>query len=755
MKVFRIFFIALATAVFCFLGYYLYQKQYNQYSLLSFQLNDKAVNVILTDIDKLSAKVDQFSDLDISEIPVAVEQHLDAILARKSGAIRDIFGRTILLSYDATDFVLAFHNNELNESAALAVLGIEAKSKEEGFFLNGKRYYVNKYGNYFVLSSTKINPLPSKIEAYGGNADYVVYADSTIKSKHILANKSHFTIWNAKAETVRGKAVIPTEFIAKLPAEFDTVTFYGSSRLYDDKYTFFKNPDEDFLNWAANGVLVLKKGSFEILLAPQNDQRDLRLILEEETLNNQSDSSNLKKIKMKGYTIMPFQSSNNWQSTIPDVHEQLNYFTAVENFNVLSNSLEAINWYLAELQTGNFVSYGDPISNKIRSSMPEAVHYFQFINNKETEDMKIATKIWKEKWLCTHTETVLIGSEKSASDNANLALDLEFVTTGVIELNKKEKKQILVYSKNQLACVDPVKGVVWTHKLKSSLKQKPAVVDIDKDGNSEILLFHEEHLNLLSIDGDVKQGFPIQLGGKSNGGVALNYDLAYDYRFLITVGNSVKMFNENGQIVLGWEFNSTNNLAFQSNMTYLQLKGKDYIGLSESSGMYYVLNRKGQNRFQQNHQFNFKSASDFIAGENEDDLHKLGYANQYIYNYYLKTGIVDSIKVDRQLTPIELRWKKINNKPFLLADEPNRIFIIDQFGYIETEILKPQGATKFLDIHSNQFLVFYDMNKELLYILNRSGKIIAKSTVDSENAFSISENQLYVITNDKLKIINL
>src|SRR5690606_13615422 len=133
----------------------------------------------------------------------------------------------------------------------------------------------------------------------------------------------------------------------KIPFSFETVDFYGSTRFSEDKNSLLKSPSEEAYSWVKDGILIVKKGGYEILIAPQNDQRDLKLILEEQTLSSVSDTIQITTINVKNFEIMPFVSNFKWHEQIPALTQALTHYTEYENFNVLANSIDAMQWYLS------------------------------------------------------------------------------------------------------------------------------------------------------------------------------------------------------------------------------------------------------------------------------------------------------------------------------------------------------------------------------------------------------------------------
>src|SRR5690606_12325389 len=139
-----------------------------------------------------------------------------------------------------------------------------------------------------------------------------------------------------------------------------------------------------------------------------------------------------------------------------------------------------------------------------------------------------------------------------------------------------------------------------------------------------------------------------------------------------------------------------------------------------------------------------RNESNFITGKNESDLHKLGYENQYIFMHYLKDGTTDSIKLDKRVNGIGERWIMLD-RPLLLVEEPTRILLFNTFGYVEEEILKPQGATAFIGLESTPEIrfVFYNNSNNSLYLLDGDGKIILSTLSTNSVVYGINASHYY------------
>jgi hypothetical protein len=754
VRIFRSILIAIVTALFCYLGYYLYQRQQNQYALLSFQLPGQATNIVVQDLSKLVNKVNSADDLQVPKLPNKVASQLAELITASKHSELPYFGERYLLSYTDEDFIFVIqHPNYTNLSS---FLGPSFNASLKSASVPNTTMILRTYGDYLVVSSTQVNPVKQTRLTYTGNADYILYADTAIVEKHIVTSQNHFLVWQTKEGTVRGNPVGTDLFIAKTPKHFDTISFYGSTRMNDDKYTFFNQPKDDLFNWVSEGVMIIRKGEFTLLIGQQNDQRDLRLILEEETISNQSDTFQLEKENLKGFEIMQFNAARDWHKSIKEISEPLNYYTAFENFNILSNSKEAMNWYLSEAQTGRLIDLRDPIRLKLNRTIPNALHILNVYHH-ENGDFQVETHTWTEKWVCTHTTTNSGNAAPIIPEKSTYPTQLKINPSFMQMAHAKQQNYLLVNDDATLVAVTTDGKELWSFSSDQKFVQNPQVVDLENDGSNEVVLLTAKQLTILNSQGKVQKGFPVNLNSTALSVSCLNYDQAYNYRFFVNLSQKVICFNESGSIVKGWNFVPQKNNLLKKGCNYIQTQGKDYIGFTDQKGVHYVLNRRGENRFSTSHQFLLPNETPFFVASSVNDLRYMGYKNQYITNFYLQSGIRDSVKIDRRIAPTAVRWLAYKNEPKLILEEGNRIFILDQFGYVLKELLKPEGADQLIAVHSGlkEIYTFYDATKELIYFLNSTGKMLEYTTIDNQNSYCIHKDKGYVFFKNELKILNL
>ena len=752
VKFIRLTLILLLTGTFIFLAYFLYQLQQNKYSFLSFRLNEVSSSIVVPDLDRLLNKLENSSDIESIEVNETLKSGFDQLLQQRGSGFNEDLGDQCFLSFNQNDFVLAFENPDLNFHLVVGILNkvfLEKASYADGIIdINGKQYYAENFGVYTVFSSQPILPVFTEDELVSTNADYIVVRDTGSVERFILANDRQFKVWNETSDPVRGNPVNHNAFIKKIPTSFQDVFFYGSHRLRDDKISFFKGAEEEEYSWISDGVLILRKDSFQLMIAPQNDERNLRLILEEQTLKAKGDTVQLNFFNVKNFEIMPFETSFNWQKSIPELTTELSLYTEFENFNVLANSLSAMRWYLAEIQTGNLLEEDEEIMEQYRLSTPLRSHFVHITNH--TDALLFETATWVDKTTRVRTLTnVSLMDDSTRQINEDLEFQVAFAPDVIIPFTQKGASKLLIANKKNLAMYNDNGNMEWNVELPSETILDPVLIDLENDDIFEIALFLNNTFIVFNSQGQIISGLHKKIDQPVLGGLCVNYDLAYNYRFFVVTSNSIVCLNENGETVTGWQFsNPTTPLSGEA--SYTQISGIDFLTFGGVNGQLLVLNRRGESRFENQVVSKLSNESDFVTGTNEGTLHKLGYANQYIYNRYLKDGYTDSVKLDKRVNAIAASWIMLD-KPNLLIDEPNRIILFNEFGYVEREILKPQDASEFLGIESTIEIqyVFANSSNKILYLLNQEGKIILSNPYNSE-VYGISPTGFY--TYDRLKM---
>lgn len=753
MKIVRIIAIVLLAGLFSTLAFFLYQKQTQRFTFRSFELPNQTNSIFIPNLDRLLSRMDdpsQFAELTSNPI---LADGFSKLLNEKKNAFNAVVGPTCFLSFSESDFSIVFKNQDLTSDGLVQQLktlfGAEASVSEEVLSLNNSKYFLKQYGFFTHISSVDYLPRYVDYQEPKTNADYVVFQDSVRFTRKIIAYHQLYSVSNDTGAVVKGSPIKHAPLVTKIPSHFEELTFYGSDRFTADKFAFFNSPSDEAYSWVNGGLLVFKKGDYELLIASQNDQRDLKLMLEEQTLASKIDTLPIAHTTVKNFEIMPFQSTFNWTNEIPALSQKMSHYTEFENINVMGSSLEAIQWYLAEIQTGNLIYQDEALMTYYLRSTPLKAHMLKVQFDGDSLQSESFTWLDKEKIIVAKTAVSIHGSAPQTVA-AGMEIDVPFEPIYILPLNKRGDGELLIASESQMALIKKDGSIAWRVNVSSPLLFAPQFIDLENDGKIEFALFSQQGFTVFDLNGKQKTNLAIRTNELLKGGMCVNYDNGFDYRFFLVFSNRVVCYNEMGQVVRGWNFSSP-KAPLSGAAFYTQINGIDFLTFKDVNSKIYLLNRRGENRFGPTASTKLPNESDFVIGKNEELVHKLGYANQYIYTRFLKDGYTDSLKLDLSVNAVSAKWVYAST-PILLIEEPSRILLFNTSGYLEHEILKPQNANRFVEVDYNLTFryVFFNNSNNSLYLLNKDGRLLVSGRTAKPTVFGLNETHFY--TFDGLKI---
>ena len=698
--IWRIVMAGIALLLFAFGAFYLYNKQQLKLNYLSFRMENANESFIVPDIDRLVEKLNSPSELELEGIHPVLEQAINQAIDHKQFSFNREMADECFISTSSENFVIVFKTNSslVSHLETLAdEFGVEAIETSSGVKIGSTELKTERFGQYLAFSTTQINPTKREDVLKYGNADYVVFDENDKTTRHILSKKYHFRVWESAGEDVKGKGVDHTAYFKVVPADFEELVFYGSSRIHEDVDSYFEAPVNESFDWLSNGILYVRKGDMELLMAQQGDERDLNLMLEEQTLGQQGDTSEISYFNIGNFKIMPFKTEFNWTESMSELNDQLGFYTEYNNFNLLSNSIPAMRWFLGQVQLGNLIENNQQIYDTYSDCFPERAHFARMSQNPNGGYL-CQSRIYSIDSTCLYSE-VTSGLSQVQMEGVEIVHDfqVEIVPTKLQALKDNEKDLILMNNGNQVAVYDVEGKKEWVLSLSTNLVEDPQIVDFDNNGHYEIAMFQSNQMDVVNNKGKSLPGFPVMYGGSSTAGLAVNYDNKFKWRLLVNVGNSVKVYSEEGKIVEGWMFNGM-NASLKGKIYHVITEGKDIITFKDRSNVQHVLNRRGEYRLEQEVKFALPNETDFVVGSLESALRKMGYNNGFIYNYYILDGQKDSVAVDQTIIPLRTFWEFNNGKPLLIVEETDRLLIVNQFGYVQSEVLKPNQSNQFIGL---------------------------------------------------------
>jgi len=297
--------------------------------------------------------------------------------------------------------------------------------------------------------------------------------------------------------------------------------------------------------------------------------------------------------------------------------------------------------------------------------------------------------------------------------SAAIKLNADVATIPVLlKSHLRNQMEIVVQDEKNVLYLFSTSGkLIWKKQLEGRILGKIEQVDLFKNGNLQMAFSTQNSLQIIDRTGKTVKPFPLEFRDEITKPLAvLDYDNSRNYRFVITQGAEIFMFDRKGKTVTGFNFKKAASEILQS-PKHIRIKNKDYIVIPETDGKFHILSRQGNSRI------SVKDKIDF--SENEWFLNK----NQFVST----TSDGKLIQIDEQ-GKIKKEALTAGNNLHLVASEnmlvtiSENILNIDKkeitldFGlYSAPIIFEVKGKTyiSVTDTQANRVYLF-DENAELL-----------------------------------------
>jgi len=729
-------------------GKYIYDKQAYQLSFSNFNISNEATHIYIPNV-KLFYELN--IDTDGFDFPSDVVVAKTKVLAfLKKNNITD----ELYMSYDKDDYIVSIKQHSFNSEKFIVFLenqlNIDVNKSNHTVRIGSSTFYYFTENDFFVFATSKIQlQTVQPFVKPNGNYHYLVQKSNSPTQQFFKQYNNALYVFNLEqGDTIKGKPVSPEVYYNTIPSNFDTLRFYGSSRFQDDINRLTSTKKSEFFSWVNNGVIHLKKDSLEILIGIQNEFQNLGDILDEQTLKLSIDSLLPSPIVKNNYKIHPFKSNTVWKSILPFNHYSFNYYSEFNNYNVLGNSEQAMNWFIIELQLGNVFSTHAPGFHH-----PENVHQLM-ISQTESAHF-LVSKNWTNKTDC------FVAQVSSVNTVLTNDLSLPLVSTFPIDMTNFKIKtfiiedtlEVLLFNDEKIISYTSSGQINWTKELDSPLISFP--VKVKNDSVDYIVLFMKQSVDVINKGNASLVGFPFKFNSLATKGNAIQN--TNNFRLLVEIDKQIVNINENGVYTEGWSNPTVQN----------QLKSKLEIGISNNQPIIsyvdindslFVIDKFGQSVLDKNVQLNLNHSTNFISGHKENNnLRVHGFSSPYIMSQLIRTGQKDSLLINQKLEPTGVRWTEHDNKVYLVIEEFNRVIIFNEFGLLEKEIQKPIPNLRLLSnaFFDDDIIVFSDFKNKKLYLLDSYGRNISEFPLSGESNFDTNYKYVVVYFNSEIYIYNL
>jgi hypothetical protein len=279
------------------------------------------------------------------------------------------------------------------------------------------------------------------------------------------------------------------------------------------------------------------------------------------------------------------------------------------------------------------------------------------------------------------------------SQNFSLKLTNELLGDPKFFSNHRSKeKDILVQDvTNTLHLINPDGKIVWSQRVDGPLLGEIAEVDILRNGKKQMAFTTKNTLYVLDRNGKDVSPFPIKFKDRITQPLSVfDYDKNRKYRFIITQGKDIYMYDSKGKAVRGFTFKKAKSKIVLAPQ-HIQLGNKDYIAIAEENGNLNLLSRRGKSRINLTKKFKFseipiaKEGSKFVvitADNKKESISQTGKVTSLSLdvsaNYSFSITGTTKVTLDNNLLRIN---GKLAELPFGIYTKP-QLFFANRTTYI-------------------------------------------------------------------------
>ena len=306
-------------------------------------------------------------------------------------------------------------------------------------------------------------------------------------------------------------------------------------------------------------------------------------------------------------------------------------------------------------------------------------------------------------------------------------------------------KEIFIQDfKNNTYLINAAGRVMWKVPLNERITGSIYMIDYFRNGKYQLLFSGKNYLHLLDRNGNYVERYPVKLRSAATNSLAIfDYDNNSNYRlFIAGEDKMIYSYDKTGSVVKGWKPFRTSGLV-KSEIAYFKVSGKDYIAASDENSVYF-LDRTGNKRL------NLKEAVTRSRGS----AMRLTPGSDPSVVCSSPDGTVQHIYFDGTVKKFRLRK--------FSADHSFDIFDVNGDGFAEyifidkgilylyshnrTELFSRDfgsgnlgGPINFIFGGTDRKIGVFDVNKKLIYLINRDGKTIEGFPLRGASMFSIGK----------------
>jgi hypothetical protein len=304
-------------------------------------------------------------------------------------------------------------------------------------------------------------------------------------------------------------------------------------------------------------------------------------------------------------------------------------------------------------------------------------------------------------------------------------------------------KEIFVQDiNNNIYLLNSAGRILWKTLLKERITSSVYMIDFFKNGKYQLLFAGKNYLHLIDRNGNYVERYPVKLRSPSTNSLALfDYENNLDYRlFIAGEDKMIYAYDISGNVVKGWApFKTAGQVSM--GIKFFRVSGKDYIIASDETSIYF-LDRSGNIRLSIKEPVRKAKKSEIRISSGTDPSILFSSPDGTVNSIYFN-GKVEKQNFRKFTETHSFDFFDVNSdgfgeyvfidegKLYLYSHDKKEIFVKD---FITNDL---NGPLEFVFSASERGIGVVDINKKLIYLVNRNGNFFDGFPLKGASLFSI------------------
>ena len=333
-------------------------------------------------------------------------------------------------------------------------------------------------------------------------------------------------------------------------------------------------------------------------------------------------------------------------------------------------------------------------------------------------------------------------SENTVAPIYNLELDRDLIThPQFVKNHRNDRYEIVVQDRDNYLYLISTKGkVLWKKQLQGKIQGKIHQVDLYKNGKLQLAFCTNNQFLILDRNGKEVPPFTKKYqGGNLNPLAVFDYENNRNYRFVVTQGKNIFMYNANGKLVKEFSYKEAKSAIIKA-PKHFRIGSKDYLVFQLENGQLKIHHRSGRERIKVNRTLSFSDNAVFL------------YKNKFSVTD--KKGVLHQIDTQGKLSATN----------FNLTEDHGMFATNNTLALMNDNILSIRGKKIILDlgvytppkifyINNKIYVSVTDIQNQKVYLYDSQAKPLANFPIYGSSVIDLidmdNDKKLELVTKDQ------